>query len=128
MYEKFYVHEIAAVDLSKIYFLKNAKKTCKPNNRDLNRHWISCCVYLDGADKNSSYSKVATRRYSTKKLLKILALPATLIKIAGVFLWILLEFSEQHFYGRTAAKSLLNSVGSVGWWVAWVKFWREWRG
>ena len=27
MYEKFYVHEIAAVDLSKIYFLKNAKKT-----------------------------------------------------------------------------------------------------
>ena len=33
---KFYVHEIAAVELSKIYFLKNAKKTCKPNNRDLN--------------------------------------------------------------------------------------------
>ena len=40
MYEKFYVHEIAAVDLSKIYFLKNTKKTCKPNNRDLNRDWI----------------------------------------------------------------------------------------
>ena len=39
VYEKFYVHEIAAVDLSKIYFLKNAKKTCKPNNRDLNRDW-----------------------------------------------------------------------------------------
>ena len=35
--KKFYVHEIAAVDLSKIYFLKNAKKTCEPNNRDLNR-------------------------------------------------------------------------------------------
>ena len=35
--KKFYVHEIAAVDLSKIYFLKNAKETCKPNNRDLNR-------------------------------------------------------------------------------------------
>ena len=33
--KKFYVHEIAAVDLSKINFLKNAKKTCKPNNRDL---------------------------------------------------------------------------------------------
>ena len=32
--KKFYVHEIAAVDLSKIYILKNAKKTCKPNNRD----------------------------------------------------------------------------------------------
>ena len=28
VYEKFYVNEIAAVDLSKIYFLKNAKKTC----------------------------------------------------------------------------------------------------
>ena len=37
--KKFYVHEIAAVNLSKIYFLKNAKKTCKPNNRDLNRDW-----------------------------------------------------------------------------------------
>ena len=37
--KKFYVHEIAAVDLSKVYFLKNAKKTCKPNNSDLNRDW-----------------------------------------------------------------------------------------
>ena len=37
--KKFYVHEIAVVDLSKIYFLKNAKKTCKPNNCDLNRDW-----------------------------------------------------------------------------------------
>ena len=36
VYEKFYVHEIAAVDLWKIYFLKNAKKICKPNNHDLN--------------------------------------------------------------------------------------------
>ena len=44
VYEKFYVHEIAAVDLSKIYFLKNAKKTCKPNNCDLNRDWIICVV------------------------------------------------------------------------------------
>ena len=35
--KKFYVHKIAAVILSKVYFLKNAKKTCKPNNRDLNR-------------------------------------------------------------------------------------------
>ena len=38
--KKVYVHEITVVDLSKIYFLKNAKKTCKPNNRDLNRDWI----------------------------------------------------------------------------------------
>ena len=33
--DKFYVHEIVAVNLSKIYFLKKAKKTCKPNNRDI---------------------------------------------------------------------------------------------
>ena len=26
-----YVHEFAAVNLSKIYFLRNAKKICKPN-------------------------------------------------------------------------------------------------
>ena len=39
MYEKFYVHEIAAVDLSKIYFLKNAMKICKRNTRDLNHNW-----------------------------------------------------------------------------------------
>ena len=35
--KKFYVHEIVAVNLSKLYFLKNSKKTCKPNDRDLNR-------------------------------------------------------------------------------------------
>ena len=34
--KKFYEHEIAAVNLSKNYFLKNAKKTCKPNYHDLN--------------------------------------------------------------------------------------------
>ena len=38
--KKRYVHEITAVNLSKIYFLKNANKTCKRNNRDLNRDWI----------------------------------------------------------------------------------------
>ena len=37
--QKFYVHEITAVNLSKIYLLKSAKKTCTPNNRDLNRDW-----------------------------------------------------------------------------------------
>ena len=41
MYEKFYVHEIAAVNLSKIYFPKNAKKKCKPNKRDLNPDWTT---------------------------------------------------------------------------------------
>ena len=35
VYEEFYEHDIAAVNLSKIYFLKNVKKTCKPDNRDL---------------------------------------------------------------------------------------------
>ena len=30
--KKFYLREIAAADLSKVFFLKNAKKTCKPNN------------------------------------------------------------------------------------------------
>ena len=38
--KKFYVHKIAAVDFSKIYFLKNANKACKPNNRDLNSDWM----------------------------------------------------------------------------------------
>ena len=37
VYEKFYVYEIAAVNLLKIYSLENAKKTCKRNNCDLNR-------------------------------------------------------------------------------------------
>ena len=37
--KKFYVHEIAAVYLSKIYFLKNPKKTFKTNNRAINRDW-----------------------------------------------------------------------------------------
>ena len=39
--KNFYVHETDALNLSKIFFLKNAKKTCKPNNRDLNRDWIT---------------------------------------------------------------------------------------
>ena len=32
--KKFHVNEIATVDLSKIYFLKNANETCKPNKRN----------------------------------------------------------------------------------------------
>ena len=39
VHKKFYVLEIAAVFLSKNYLLKNAKKTCKPNNHDLDRDW-----------------------------------------------------------------------------------------
>ena len=46
MYGKFYVHEKTVRTRNcrhkfiKINFLKNAKKTCKPNNRDLNRDCI----------------------------------------------------------------------------------------
>ena len=47
--KKFYLHEIAVVDLSKIYFLKTAKKSCKPKNRDLNRDWKKAL----GADPRS---------------------------------------------------------------------------
>ena len=45
--KKFCIHEIAAINLSKIYFLKNAKKACKPNNHDLHRDWINnkCSIY-----------------------------------------------------------------------------------
>ena len=46
VYEKLYVHEIATVDLSKIYFLKNVKKTCKPNKLDLNCDWIIILIML----------------------------------------------------------------------------------
>ena len=53
--KKFYVHEIAAVNLSKIYFLKNAKKIWKPNNRDLNRDWINVG---NGGDVGSAYMRV----------------------------------------------------------------------
>ena len=41
VYEKFYLHEIVALNLSKIYFLKKAEKTCQLNNRNLNSGWIS---------------------------------------------------------------------------------------
>ena len=50
------MHEIAAVDLSKIYFMKNAKKTCKPNNRDLTRDWISATSFND-------FSKTGSQKY-----------------------------------------------------------------
>ena len=51
MHEKFYVHEKiyvqenAAVDLSKSYFLKKARKIFNPNNRDLHRDWINFGKY-----------------------------------------------------------------------------------
>ena len=50
--KKFCGNLIAAVILSKIYFLKNAKKICKPNNRDLNRDWknSSPCQFLQSSN------------------------------------------------------------------------------
>ena len=46
--KKFYLHEIAAVNSLKIYILKNAKKTYKLNNYDLNRDWkIKTGIIID---------------------------------------------------------------------------------
>ena len=60
--KKFYAYEIAAVNLSKIFFLKNAKKTCKPNNRDLNRDWIMAenilIIKKDAAIKSCSMKQL----------------------------------------------------------------------
>ena len=51
-----YAHKIAAVDLSKIHLLKNARKTCKPNNRDLDGDLIKCINY-DMIYKSNSWSQ-----------------------------------------------------------------------
>ena len=57
-YEKFCVHEKILRTRNcrrkfiKIYFLKNAKKTCKPNNRDINRDWIKELTVIDLRNKN----------------------------------------------------------------------------
>ena len=40
--KKIYIHEISSVNLSKIYFFKNAKKRCQPNNRDLIANELFC--------------------------------------------------------------------------------------
>ena len=56
MYTKqFYVHEIATVDLPKVYFLKNAQETCKANNRDLNRDWT---IRIESWLNYSEYLKI----------------------------------------------------------------------
>ena len=49
--KKFHIHEISAINLSKIYFLKNAKKTCKPNNHDFNDWIIKTISQLMGKPK-----------------------------------------------------------------------------
>ena len=50
-----YIYEIAAVNITKIYFLKNAKKTCKPNNRDLNCDWKKTKQKKNGDDTNEIF-------------------------------------------------------------------------
>ena len=77
------MHEIAAVDLSKIYFMKNAKKTCKPNNRDLTRDWISLTSFND-------FNKTGSQKYTTETqsiILKIydINFPIYIIKIPSEF-------------------------------------------
>ena len=61
--EKFYVHEIAAEGLSEIYFLKNAKKTCKANNRDLNRDWIIIVFLIFGRLQSLMISSMYRKTY-----------------------------------------------------------------
>ena len=48
--KKIYVHEIAAANILKLCFLKNAKKTCKPNNLDLKRDLIGAKTFEKGRD------------------------------------------------------------------------------
>ena len=57
--KKIYVHEIAPVNLSKIYLLKDAKKTCKSNNHDLNRDWINEIYISSISFKNYSLTMCA---------------------------------------------------------------------
>ena len=55
--EKFYAGEIAAVNLLKIFFLKNAKKICTLSNRGLNSNWIiniANSLKLDSQKRNSN--------------------------------------------------------------------------
>ena len=50
------IPENAAVNLSKVYILKNAKKTCKPNNSDLNRDWNT--LFRSTADKDDEQNNL----------------------------------------------------------------------
>ena len=77
MYKKFYVHEIAAVNLSKIYFLKNAKKTCEPNNRDLNRDWITDVLLQTYLNTHVDFRIFSCRVMNKFKLLIVIVVPNT---------------------------------------------------
>ena len=75
--KKFYVLEIAAVDLSKIYFLKNAKKTCEPNNRDLNRDWITDVLLQTYLNTHVDFRIFSCRVMNKFKLLIVIVVPNT---------------------------------------------------
>ena len=49
--KKFYVHEIAAINFSKIHVLKNAKKTCKPTTA------VYITIEIGNLDWNESHEK-----------------------------------------------------------------------
>ena len=54
LYHKFYVHD-KILNLSKIYFPKIAKKTCKPNNRDLIAIELVVITDLDNLSRLSKF-------------------------------------------------------------------------
>ena len=90
--KKFYVHEIATVDLSKSYFLKNAKKTCKPNNRDLNRDWINEHIEIDcyhrlSKKKNQNRPRTIVCRITKFKEKQKILKNAKLLKNTGIFIY-----------------------------------------
>ena len=96
VYKKFYVHEIAAVISSKNYFLKNAKKTCKPNNRDLNRDWIK--------QKQMAMKRYTPLKYNCSKKKKLLQYQRA--------------YSENLFTRLVAQIKLLFEIGiSKNFWV-----------
>ena len=67
--KKFYVHETTAVNLSKIYFLQNAKKTCKTNDRDLNRDWKIRIKWSENRKKKKRHRRHDIEAWSNETLL-----------------------------------------------------------
>ena len=101
--KKFYGHEIAAVHLLKIYFLKNAKKTCKPN---LNRDWITTLYVKMYASKmyvSKMYvSKMVSKMYVSKMVSKSMK-----VFICIYFVWICI-----YYFSVYILKIFLKTVGA----------------
>ena len=120
VYRKFYVHGIAPVILSKIYFLENAKNTCKPNNRDLNRDWIICLKSFSALNK--WYSEIHNISHSNVQhnFLKICFFPSTSIA------WNNLDSNIRNFKSYTAFKEsvlkfirpYINNICNYHNWIA----------